>query len=114
MAALYQLSYVGANQNPSVTGADRAMIPAPNDHKCPVVPGGVFLAVLGAFQGRFCPRASPSPSRQAPKAQSGRDLADKETSLAIHGKAGVRGSNPLVGSPSRYRDVTAARCILLP
>jgi hypothetical protein len=55
MAALYQLSYVGANQNPSVVAADLDMIPARNDHKCPVVPGGVFPAVLGAFQGRFCP-----------------------------------------------------------
>jgi hypothetical protein len=38
-----------------VIAADPDMIGARNDHKCPVVPGGVFLAVLGAFQGRFCP-----------------------------------------------------------
>jgi hypothetical protein len=64
----------------------------------PPFPGGVFLAVLGAFEGRFWPRTSPSRSRQAPKTQSGRDLAYKETSLAIHGKEGVSGSSPDVGS----------------
>jgi hypothetical protein len=50
MAALYQLSYVGAIPNPSVIAADPDMIGARNDHKCPAVPGGVFLAVLGRFR----------------------------------------------------------------
>jgi hypothetical protein len=48
MAALYQLSYVGASTNPSVIAADPDTIRARNDQKCPVVPGGVFLAVPGA------------------------------------------------------------------
>jgi hypothetical protein len=58
MEVLYHLSYVGANPNPSVIAADLDMILARNDHKCPVVPGGVFLAVLGAFSGAIL---SPEP-----------------------------------------------------
>jgi len=73
------------------------MIGARNDHKCPAVPGGVFLAVLGGVSGAIWPKTSLSRSRQAPKTQSGRALAHKETSHAEYGKAGVRGSNPLVG-----------------
>jgi hypothetical protein len=70
--------------------ADPDMIGARNDHRCPVVAGGVFLAVLGAFQGRFWPETSPSRSRQALKTQSGRALAHKEASHAEYGKEGVR------------------------
>jgi hypothetical protein len=118
MEVLYQLSYVGATPNPSVIAADRDMIGARNDHRCPVVPGGVFLAVLGAFQGQFWPETSRSRSQQAPKTQPGRDLAYKETSLAIHGKDEVRGSSPRVGStflPQRHRSSihflsTVVRC----
>jgi hypothetical protein len=106
MEVLYQLSYVGATSNPSVIVADADMIRARNDHRCPAVPGGVFLPVLGAFQGRFWPGTSPSPSRQAPKTQQPRDTANSEAHLAIHGKAGVKGSSPFVGShflPQHHR-----------
>ena len=97
MQVLYQLSYVGANPNPSVVAADLDMIPARNDHKCPVGSGGVFVAVPGAFQGHNAPEASPAQSRRALRTQSGRDLTDTEAPMPIHGKEGVRGSNPRVG-----------------
>jgi hypothetical protein len=78
MEVLYQLSYVGANTNPSVVAADLDMIPARNDHKCPVGSGGVFVAVPGTFQGQNAREASPAPSRRALRTQSGRDLTDTE------------------------------------
>jgi hypothetical protein len=97
MEVLYQLSYVGADPNPSVVAADLDMIPARNDHKCPVGSGGVFVAVPGMFQGQNAREASPAQSRRALRTQSGRDLTDTEAPMPIHGKEGVSGSSPDVG-----------------
>jgi hypothetical protein len=98
MEVLYQLSYVGANTNPSVVAADLDMIPARNDHKCSVGSGGVFVAVPGTFQGQNAREASPAPSRRALRTQSGRDLTDTEAPMPINGKDEVSGSIPDVGS----------------
>jgi hypothetical protein len=96
----------GSGGSRTVIAADPDTIRARNDQKCPVVPGGVFLAVPGASQGRFWPQVGPRQSPQAPKPQSGRDSTEKEASFAAHGKEGVRGSSPRVGfaraAPRRF------------
>jgi hypothetical protein len=101
MEVLYQLSYVGANPNPSVVAADLDMIPARNDHRCPVGSGGVFVAVPGTFQGQNAREPSPAQSRRALRTQSGRDLTDTEAPMPINGKEGVIGSSPMLGFDER-------------
>jgi hypothetical protein len=104
MEVLYQLSYVGANPNPTVVAADLDMIPARNDHKCPVGSGGVFVAVPGMFQGQNAREASPAQSRRALRTQPGRDLTDTEAPMPIHGKEGVRPERP---APSTHRKASS-------
>jgi len=59
MEVLYQLSYVGASPNPSAVAADRDIIGAPNDQKCPVVPGAFFWGFLGRYRGKSVPSPVP-------------------------------------------------------
>jgi hypothetical protein len=47
MEVLYQLSYVGAAQDPTVITTDPGVIRACNDPQVRPVPGGVFWRFLG-------------------------------------------------------------------
>jgi hypothetical protein len=59
MAALYQLSYVGANPNPSVVAADLDMIRHEMTTSAPSFLGVFSWRFLGRLRGDFIPELIP-------------------------------------------------------